>query len=323
MSSGIAIPRTNKLTKTTAATISVNDEEWDYTGNEMWAVAGDSYFPCDKTEKVLPPGQYLVNYSEAKGIYFTKKQINLDDLLVLPDSKSEAVLKSIDNFWHREKEFRKYGFLWKRGIMLYGPAGSGKTSLLQQISQQLIDQGGISIYLTSPEFVAEGLRVLRTIEPKRPIVVMIEDIDTHCERGGRTESALLSLLDGELQVDNIVFIATTNYPDRLDKRLVNRPSRFDEIIKIGLPSDSARELYITSKVKRLLKEPEELHHWVSMTKGFTIAHLREIVVSVECLGNTFESTIKRLVKMNEQNLKSDNDDSGGIGFTASGVVEDY
>jgi len=282
-----------------------------YKKSQMWAVSDDSYMPCAKTEKKLPPGQYIINYTEQRGIFFVKKEINLDKLMVLPDSKSEKVLASIDHFWSCEPKFREHGFLWKRGIMLWGPPGSGKTVCVQQLSKQIVDKGGLSVYLTDPAFTAEGLRVLRLIEPKRPIVVMIEDIDSIVERKG--ESAMLALLDGELQIDNVVFVATTNYPERLDKRLVNRPSRFDEIIKIGMPSTAARAMYISAKVPRLQGNPE-LDAWVEGSKDLSIAHIREIIISVECLGNPLDTTLLRIKKMNNIRVSSEQGEKKGTGF---------
>lgn len=292
----------------------MNEIDARYKASEMWAVSGDNYFPCEKTEKKLKSGQYIINYSDQKGIFFTKKTINLDKLLVLPDSKSEVVLASIDNFWNREEKFREHGFLWKRGIMLWGPPGSGKTVLCQQLAAQIVKRGGISVYMSDPAFTAEGLRVLRTIESDRPIVVMIEDIDSIVERKG--EAQMLALLDGELQIDNVVFVATTNYPERLDKRLVNRPSRFDEIIYIGMPSADARRKYIVSKNPRLNDALPELEKWVKGTDGLSIAHIREIIIAVECLGNDLDKTMLRVAKMNKAKPNSDSsDDKGGFGFT--------
>lgn len=282
---------------------------------KMWAVSGDAYFPCEKTELKLAPGQYIVQFSDTKGYYFMKKSVNLDDIINLPDTKSEHVLKSIAHFWTKEKAFRKHGFLWKRGMMLWGPPGSGKTCTLQQLSKMIIDRGGFSVYVnTNPEFVAHGLGIMRRIEPDRPIIVMIEDIDAIIDRFG--EAALLALLDGELQIDNVVFIATTNYPEKLDSRFVNRPSRFDEIIYIGMPSSAAREVFLTNKNKRLAKNPEDLKKWVDATDGWSIAHMRELIVAIECLDNPFDATVERLVKMNEIKPNSeDGEDHRTVGFT--------
>jgi len=318
--------RENDAAETKAEEINKKFSEF-YSGSQMWAVSGgDSYFPCAKTERSLPPGQYIIGYSDAKGVYFINKEINLDKLMVLPDSKAEKVLKSIDHFWSKEQKFREHGFLWKRGIMLYGPPGSGKTVLCQQLSEQIVKRGGISVYLTQPNITAEGLRVLRLIEPDRPIIVMIEDIDSIVERGG--ESHLLHLLDGELQIDNVVYVATTNYPERMDKRLVNRPSRFDEIIKIGMPSAAARAVFITNKVPRLkpyLSEDGtvtgELKKWVDGTKDLSIAHIREVIIAVECLDNNLDVTIKRIIKMNSIKVSSENDKKSGVGFASENTFD--
>jgi SpoVK/Ycf46/Vps4 family AAA+-type ATPase len=258
----------------------------------MWSVSGDSYYACDKAEDSLPAGQYLPVYSEQRGIYVVKKQVNLDDLLVLPDNKTTYVLDAINHFWSKQDKFRQHGFLWKRGMLLWGPPGSGKTSCIQQLSKQIIDKGGISVYCTVPNVTAEALRIIRRIEPTRPIVVMIEDIDAVISRHG--EPDLLALLDGELQIDNVVYIATTNYPEELDPRFVQRPSRFDEVICIDMPSKEARKTYLAAKNPRLIVNPEELDRWVELTEGFSIAAMKEVVVAVECLDRTVESTVERI-----------------------------
>jgi ATP-dependent 26S proteasome regulatory subunit len=281
---------------------------------KMWAVSGDAYYPCEKTEEKLAPGQYTVQFSDNKGYFFLKKAVNLDDLINLPDSQSQHVLDSITHFWTREQPFRQHGFLWKRGIMLWGPPGSGKTSTLQQLSKLIIKKGGFSVYVNSdPGFVAHGLTIMRRIEPDRPIIVMIEDIDAIINRYG--EANLLALLDGELQIDNVVFIATTNYPELLDARFVNRPSRFDEVIFIGMPNKAAREMYLKKKNPRLKDDKKELDIWVKATDGWSIAHMRELIVAVECLDNDFNKTVERLIKMNEIKANSgDNPDKQPFGF---------
>lgn len=282
-----------------------------------WAKVGDAYFPSDETVNKLDPGQYHIEYSHNRGIYFSKKPINLDDLLILPDSASEEIIENIEYFWEREEIFRELGYLWKRGVLLFGPAGSGKTSTLQLISQKIIERGGIAVYVKEPRLTAQGLELLRRIEPTRPIIVMVEDIDAIQHAHG--EADLLAMLDGDLQIDNVVFIATTNYPEKLDKRLVNRPSRFDIVRKIGMPSAEARRVYFLARNKRLgsPENSEELDKWIAATDGFSIAHIKEVIVSVEALGQDFDSTISRLEIMMEQKISSEDDEiKEGIGFTA-------
>lgn len=292
-----------------------NDEGTLKENARLWAKVGDAYFPSDETVNKIPPGQYHIEYSHNRGIYYSKKPVNLDELLILPDSASEEIIDNIEYFWTREKTFRELGYLWKRGVLLFGPAGSGKTSTLQIIAQKIIDRGGIAVYVKEPKLTAQGLELLRRIEPNRPIIVMVEDIDAIQHAHG--EADLLAMLDGDLQIDNVVFIATTNYPEKLDKRLVNRPSRFDIVRKIGMPSAEARAVYLAARNSRLAALDDEMDAWVDATDGMSIAHIKELIVSVEALGQDFQVTIDRLNIMNDQKISSEDDDKKKpIGFTA-------
>lgn len=289
------------------------DGEGEKTAKDasMWAVQGPNFFPCDEAVKVLAPGQYEVQHSQSSGYYFQRKMANFDELMRLPDSASEEIYENIQTFWTKEEHFRSFGFLWKRGILLWGPAGSGKTSTLQLISQNIVELGGISVYVSHPAVCAHGLEIFRRIEPDRPCVVMLEDLDAMISNHGEHE--VLALLDGELQIDNVVFIATTNYPERLDKRIVNRPSRFDIVKLIGMPNKPAREMYLSKKNKRLAENPEELAKWVKESDGFSIAHLKELIVSVEVFEVSLSHAVKRLRKMMDHPPKSTDPETANIG----------
>jgi len=303
------------------------DHEFNENANQnlrSYVKNGFSYFPIGTTVKKLPPAVYTVGHDDSKGPYFTERDMMLDELMVLPDTNCERVLEDIKFFWTREKNFRDHGFLWKRGILLWGPPGGGKTSLIQMLSKEIVALGGLTIFGEYPRHVVKALEALRKVEKDRPIVVILEDVDAIVKTYG--ESDLLALLDGEAQIDNVVYVATTNYPESLDRRLVNRPSRFDEVIKIGMPSADARRIYLQKKIPRFSSDPNhdvfytknqaELVKWIEGTKDFSIAHLRELIVSVECLGRDIEDALSRLKIMNKVKSSSESDSKGSLGFTA-------
>jgi hypothetical protein len=262
----------------------------------QWGVLGnDTYIPSGLTCRTLPPACYKVSQDDRGRIIVIKTDIVTDKLLRLPDTASDRVLDSIKIFWEAKDSFKAKGQLFKRGILLWGPPGSGKTVTIMLLIHDLIERAGIVILVNNPELVTQALEYTRKIEPERPLICVMEDLDEMIDRYG--ESSILSLLDGENQVDNVVHVASTNYPEDLDARLVNRPSRFDEVIKIDMPSDEARRLYIKSKVT-----PEELNQyqiekWVTDTTGMSIAHLRELVIAVFCLGRDYQETLDRLKRM--------------------------
>ena len=312
---GESDPRTYETPNATIDEYDYDEEEGTLKENaRQWSKVSDAYFPADMTVNSLPADQYAIEYSHNRGIYFAPKPINLDDLLILPDSASEEIIDNIEQFWHRETLFRELGFLWKRGVLLFGPAGSGKTSTLQLITKKVVDRGGIAVYVKEPKITAQGLEMLRRIEPDRPVIVLVEDIDAIQQAYG--EADMLALLDGDLQIDNVVFIATTNYPEKLDKRMVNRPSRFDIVRKIGMPTPEARAVYLQARNKRIANT-DELAEWVAATDEFSIAHLKELIVSVEALDQGFDETVERLrLMIDTQPTSADDEKSKEIGFFA-------
>ena len=171
---------------------------------------------------------------------------------------------------------------------------------------------GIVCKIEHPNLAAEGVSMIRKIEPERPIVALMEDLDALIDTYG--ENRYLALLDGETQVDNILYIATTNYPDLLVRRFVDRPSRFDTIKKIGMPSAEARKMYLETKEPYLTEK--ELKEWVSRTDGFSVAHLRELIIAVKCFEYSLDDTIERLDKMRVRKPSSeDGDEKEAFGFT--------
>lgn len=277
-------------------------------------IDGKYYRPASKTIGKMPPGIYRLFLDNNGTIVYSKESVVTDDLISFPDSKNSMILKEIELFWTLKDKFKKLGFIHKRGFLLWGPPGGGKSCTVAQISRSMIEkQDGLVFISQTPQVLEEAMRVIRQVEPNRKILVILEDIDDILMHGN--EHHLLNLLDGANQVDNVVYIATTNYPSKLPPRLINRPSRFDKIVKIGYPSEEARKIYIVSKIgEHTTEENGQLIDLAKKTDGFTFAHLRDLIVSVFCLGMKVDKTIERLKAM--KFTPKDEDDSGrkmGIG----------
>ena len=263
--------------------------------NLAWQMRDGKFYPSHQVIPTLPSGEYFADYNYQQDMpFFTSKVVMSDDLVNLPDASIQQVLESISKFWTLEYKFKEHGFIWKRGILLWGPPGGGKTTTIHLLAEQIVKENGITLYgdVNEPYKLSQCVRALRNIEPSRPIVVVLEDIDA---LRSENESEVLSILDGEEHTSNIVYLASTNYPEKLDPRIINRPSRFDEIVYIGLPDRTSRMIFIAQKGKNLTEE--QIKEWADRTEGFSISHLKELLVSVECLGNDFDKTIKRLRDM--------------------------
>lgn len=259
-----------------------------------WAQSDDVFWPASETRETLPAAFYRFDEIPNVGPCLRRATITTDGLIHLPDTVGEKVIGEFKTFWGLRERFAARGFLHKRGILLWGPPGSGKTTSLMLMAQEIVEnQNGIVVQIDNPHLAASCLGFIRKIEPDRPVVAIMEDLDALVQRHG--ENNFLALLDGETQVDRIVYIATCNYPERLDARFVDRPSRFDTVEYIGMPSDAARRVYLNAKEPSLIGA--DLDKWVHHTKGFSVAHLRELIILVRCFDRPLEVAIKRLEGM--------------------------
>ncbi len=83
-------------------------------------------------------------------------------------------------------------------------------------------------------------------------------------------------------------------PENLDKRIIARPRRFDQVIKIGMPSPAVRERYF---VKKLNLSKKEVADWVKATDNFSFAAMAELVITVKCFEKPFEEAVARIKKL--------------------------
>lgn len=280
-----------------------------------WAQSGDAYFPVTDVVKEIPAGAYRCRMSN-QGPYIEKMPIQIDSLLALPDGAVERLLEEFKKFWTLQRNFADRGFTFKRGMLLWGPPGSGKTSAIWQMTHELVrSHKGIVVFVEEPQLASQCISIIRRIEPLRPMISVMEDMDALVQRHG--DHGYLALLDGETQISNVVHVATTNYPEYLDKRFVDRPSRFDTIMHVGMPSADARRIYFKSKEPAL--DDTTLARWIKRTEGYSIAHLREVIIAARCFEQNEDEIFERLDLMRTENLASDGRGGGRsrVGFRAA------
>jgi len=280
-----------------------------------WAQADNAFFGITSAHDSLPAGTYRCDMSPVHGPMLMRQTIDTDGLLHLSDSVVDSVLEEIRRFRGMKERFDALGLLHKRGVLLWGPPGSGKTAAVHLTSAMIVgEEGGLAILIDHPRAAADCLQLVRRIEPERPILAILEDLDALTNRFGENE--FLALLDGEAQVNNIVYVATTNYPERLDKRFVDRPSRFDTVRFVGMPTTEARRQFLTGKAPALAGEVAE--SYVAATDGMSLAHLRELIVLTQCYEYGLEESVARLRAMMKAKPDSDRlPGAGGAGFILS------
>lgn len=272
-------------------------------------IEGTDFFPCKKVSRTLPNGYYTIRKDYTRGIFFRKKEVNLDRLVKLDSYPMyQMILKDIETFWESEEEYIKRGRVYKRNMLLYSPPGMGKTSLINLLVEDLVrNRNGFVISLTDDNDILnfnDAMSYIRAIMPRKPIIAIIEDIDNFIGEGAdsKLETEILNMLDGINKHSNILTIATTNYPENLTERYLKRPSRFNRKFSFSYPDEDLRREFLIK-----INLPEDIDNidldkWVKNTEGWTVDYLKELSDSVFINGYSEEESFKEINDMIKTNI---------------------
>ncbi len=200
------------------------------------------------------------------------------DELTLDPSVASLLKEDFEVFFEREAWFRRMRLPFRRGYLLHGPPGNGKTTAIRAM-------------LTSRSLTAHSMRffdknaddddldrMFQRAADNAPSVVVLEDIDRVFPRTGQSKTqislqALLNCLDGLTSAEGTITIATANEPTALDPAILRRSGRFDRVILFPNPSRELRCQYFTKIDPRM--GGWNLEVVIKETEGMSFAQLRE------------------------------------------------
>lgn len=204
------------------------------------------------------------------------------DNLVLRGTLKEDIHSDLASFFTARATYERYGVPWKRGILLLGPPGNGKTHAVKALVNAL---GKPVLYVKSFRANCPDEYSIRVVfdqaRNSAPCVLVLEDLDSLITP--RNRSFFLNELDGFAGNTGILTLATSNHPERLDPAIIDRPSRFDRKYPFDLPEIEERRTYIDMWNQTLQPELCLLEDGIARiaeeTDAFSFAYLKELFLS--------------------------------------------
>lgn len=264
----------------------------------------------------LPGGCYTYRESQpGKPERIVATDLRGDTIIKMPGI-TRKIVGDVRAFLKNEKVYREIGIQYRRGILLYGPPGEGKTTNIREIIKEEVPKDAIIIFLhTLPSsFMVKKLKV----EPRLKVIVLEELVALVKQYSNQIER-ILDFLDGESSLDNALIFATTNYPEQLPGNIVDRPSRFDRLIKVGNPDEETCKQLLALYLSREATAAE-----VKAVQGLSVAAVKESAIISRIHNTSVEKAVKG-IQATQKLIKKDFNEGEPIGLGARGpsFIDDF
>lgn len=200
--------------------------------------------------------------------------------LILPLGALEMIEQQVVGIARRRDVMRAAGQHLKRGLLLHGPPGSGKTHTVRYLLSLL---EGVTVVVLSGDAlgaIGPACSIARALQPS---MVVVEDVDLIAEHRGMHPGQnpllfrLLNEMDGLSEDVDVTFVLTTNRADLLEPALAARPGRVDQAVEIPLPDAEGRRRLIKLYKGNLVLELSDLQSIIDRTEGVTASFLKELL----------------------------------------------
>ena len=215
----------------------------------------------------------------ADGVLIERRKTYSWDEILLAENIKRLIRTHVEGFLYHRHRLKDLGVKARRGLILHGPPGTGKT-LLGKVLAETLDCSFMWVsprHVEGPESFENILALARFVAPT---VVFLEDLDLFAEDrdlhdwGGLGE--LMNQLDGAVDNEDVITIATTNRLEVIEKALRNRPGRFDRVLTLDAMDEVCRRRLLDKLLARATIAPEEVDRLVNATEGYTGAQVEEL-----------------------------------------------
>jgi SpoVK/Ycf46/Vps4 family AAA+-type ATPase len=201
------------------------------------------------------------------------------------------IIKELDELKNQIEAFKKNKDLYdncksiyKYGILLFGPPGTGKTSFMRQFIKD--NEDAIIIFLDGVPSRAFTEKLESSTKNKLKIFIF-EEVVAMLEDSFDIRHTL-DFLDGSTTVSNSIYFMSTNYPESIPENVI-RNGRIDTFVRVEFPSEEARKSLIKLYLDREATEDE-----IEVTKNLPIVDIREICFSHKKYNKSFKDCIKSI-----------------------------
>jgi chromosomal replication initiation ATPase DnaA len=267
-------------------------KNWSYDADH------DRYVGSHTTVDKLKSGLYVVYVDDYGKPVATLKQRKDDRIVRFKYGPLPHVLTEIGRFWEMGNRYKELGVTHKRGLLLHGPHGCGKTAIVASAIDDVLEKGGVAIELSHPGALTAFLPLCRKIDGERPTLILMEDLD---HLANEWEEDLLEMMDGASSLGhNILFLATTNNLESIPTRIRCRPSRIDTLIEVPKPNEKQRLEYLRFLCAGKFAQHEDvLQTWADKSQDFSLAALKELVISVIVFEHSVDEAVAKLKQMTD------------------------
>ena len=203
-----------------------------------------------------------------------------DDEVILPRASLEALRRQVLGVaTHRERLLAARQHL-KRGLLLHGPPGVGKTHTVRHLVSELTGVTVVQLTGGSLGMISTACSVARSLQPS---MIVVEDVDLIAEDRGMHPGQhpllfeLLNQMDGLSEDADVVFLLTTNRADLLEPALAARPGRVDQAVELRLPDAEERGRLFELYRGGLEVDTSRLDAVLARTEGVTASFLKELL----------------------------------------------